>query len=272
MPSNAHANPHPEMGTELIREWVPQGKPRAHIVLVHGLAEHSGRYERTGTLLADAGFYVRAFDLLGAGGSGGRRWHTDEWSRYHDQVQSHLEWARSRGGPIVLMGHSLGGAICLGYLIDERPQPDLAILSAPALSGGSSWQRPLASILGRLTPKLTIPNPVNGEHLSRDPNVAEAYFADPLVITKSTCGFGSAAFEEIDRLVEEHHRLAVPTLVIHGGEDVLVPTRSSEILAELPNVDRKVYEGLRHETLNEPEGPEVVADIVSWLNEKLAGL
>lgn len=270
MPSTAHASPHPEIGTELIREWVPEGSPKAHIVLVHGLAEHSGRYERTGGLLAEAGFHVRAFDLRGAGGSGGRRWHTDDWSRYHDQVQSHVEWARSAGGRVVLMGHSLGGAICLGYLIDDRPRPDLAVLSAPALSGGASWQRPLASLLGKVTPTLAIPNPVNGEHLSRDPQVAEAYFADPLVITKSTCGFGAAAFEEIDRLVDHHHRLDVPTLVIHGGDDVLVPTRTSERLGDLPNVDRKVYEGLRHETLNEPEGPEVVADIVAWLNEKLA--
>jgi alpha-beta hydrolase superfamily lysophospholipase len=273
MPSTARAKPHPEIGTELIREWVPAADVKAHIVLVHGLAEHSGRYERTGTLLAEKGFHVRSFDLLGAGGSGGRRWHTDDWSRYHDQVQAHVEWARGAGGPVVLMGHSLGGAICLGYLIDERrPQPDLAVLSAPALSGGASWQKPLASVLGKLTPTLAIPNPVNGEHLSRDPNVAEAYFADPLVITKSTCGFGAAAFAEIDRLVDDHHLLKIPTLVIHGGDDVLVPTHSSEILGELPNVDRKVYEGLRHETLNEPEGPEVVADIANWLNAKLSGL
>lgn len=270
MPSTAHANPHREIGTELIREWVPVGKPKAHIVLVHGLAEHSGRYERTGSLLADAGFHVRAYDLIGAGGSGGRRWHIEDWSRYHDQVQAHLEWARSQGGPVVLMGHSLGGAICLGYLIDQRPQPDLAVLSAPALAGGAAWQRALAPIMGKIAPTLAIPNPVDGDHLSRDPNVAEAYFDDPLVITKSTCGFGAALFEEIDRLVDEHDQLEVPTLVIHGGDDVLVPTHTSEILGELPNVDRKVYEGLRHETLNEPEGPEVVADIAAWLEEKLA--
>lgn len=271
MPSSAHAAPHPDIGTELIRDWVPKGTPRAHIVLVHGLAEHSGRYERTGQLLADAGFHVRSFDLIGAGGSGGRRWDIDDWGRYHDQVQTHMDWARLQGGPVVLMGHSIGGAIALGYLLDDRPVPDLAVLSAPALAGGAAWQRALVPVLAKVAPTVAMANPVNGEHLSRDPNVAEAYFADPLVITKSTIRFGLHAINELDRLNLEVGNLTLPTLVIHGGDDILVPTTSSEQLGSLENVDRRVYEGLRHETLNEPEGPEVVADIVAWIDAKLTG-
>lgn len=269
MATTTRANPHPEIGTELVRDWEPQGETRAYVVLVHGLAEHSGRYERTGALLAEAGLHVRGFDLIGAGGSGGRRWHIDDWSRYHDQIESHLAWARKQGKPVVLMGHSLGGAIALGYLLSERPAPDLAVLSAPALAGGEGWQKSVVPILGRLLPKLALPNPVKGEHLSRDPAVAEAYFADPLVTTKATLGFGSEVLAEIERLNEELHHLDVPCLVIHGGEDKLVPTWCTEPLDDVDCVDRKVYEGLRHETLNEPEGPEVVADIVAWIDSKL---
>lgn len=257
------------MGTELVRDWAPEGTPKAHIVLVHGLAEHSGRYERTGRLLADAGYHVRSFDLMGAGGSGGRRWHCEDWSQFHDQVAVHVGWARSQGGPVVLMGHSLGGLISLGYLIDDHPRPDLAVLSAPSLAGGAEWQRKLAPVIAKLTPTLTIPNPVDGDHLSRDPSVAEAYFADPLVVTKSTAKLGANAFAEIDRVKANLDRLDVPTYVFHGGEDRLVPTQASEPLADLDNVERTVYEGLRHETLNEPEGPEVVADLVAWLDGQL---
>lgn len=267
--STAHANPHPEIGIELVREWIPEGRPNAHIIVVHGLAEHSGRYERTGRLLAEAGFHVRSFDLIGAGGSGGRRWHIDDWKQYHDQVQSHLEWAREQGGPVVLMGHSIGGAIALGYLLSDRPRPDLAVLSAPALAGGEGWQKRLVPVLGKVFPKLTLPNPVKGEHLSRDPSVAERYFEDPLVVTSASLGWGASALEEIERLNGALGHLDVPTLVIHGAEDRLVPAWCSEPLGELDCVDRRVYEGLRHETLNEPEGPEVVADIVAWLEAKL---
>jgi len=272
MTSSVRSSPHPLIGTELVREWLPGKEPRANIVLVHGLAEHSGRYERTASLLADAGFHVRSFDLMGAGGSGGRRWHVDDWNQYHDHVEGHVVWALDQGGPVVLMGHSLGGAICLGYLLGDRPQPHLAVLSAPALAGGEGWQKTLIPIVGGIAPKVALPNPVKGEHLSRDPAVAEAYFADPLVVTKATLGFGAQAIAEMERLNAELDQLDIPTLVIHGGEDRLVPTACTEPLGRVSCVDRKVYEGLRHETLNEPEGPEVVADIVAWLDDKLAAL
>jgi acylglycerol lipase len=272
MATSTRAVPHKEIGTELVRDWAPDGDPRAYIVLVHGLAEHSGRYERTGSLLAEAGFHVRGFDLIGAGGSGGQRWHIDDWSRYHDQIATHLAWAREQGKAVVLLGHSLGGAICIGYLLSDRPAPDIAVLSAPALAGGDGWQKKVIPILGGLLPRLALPNPVDGEHLSRDPDVAEAYFADPLVTTKATLGFGAEALAEIERLNRELDRLDIPCLVIHGGDDVLVPTWCTERLGELPGIERKVYEGLRHETMNEPEGPEVVADIVAWIEAALENL
>jgi alpha-beta hydrolase superfamily lysophospholipase len=270
MATSTRANPHPEIGTELVRDWEPGGEASAYIVLVHGVAEHSGRYERTGTLLAEAGFWVRGFDLIGAGGSGGRRWDIDDWNRYHDQIGSHLAWAREQGKPVVLMGHSMGGLLALGYLLSQRPQPDLAVLSAPALEGGAAWQRALAPIAAKLAPTMAIPNKVNGAHLSRDPAVAEAYFADPLVATESTIRMGAQLFAEMEKVKADVGGLDVPTLVLHGGDDRLVPTSCSEPLGDLDCVERKVYDGLRHETLNEPEGPQVVADIVEWISRQLS--
>lgn len=269
MATKTQATAHPDIGTELVRDWEPEGEPRAYIVLVHGLAEHSGRYERTGSLLADAGFWVRSFDLIGAGASGGRRWDIDDWGRFHDQVGSHVDWARGHGRPVVLMGHSLGGNIALGYVLSQRTKPDLLVLSAPALAGGAGWQRFLAPILARIAPRLAIPNPVNGEHLSRDPAVAEAYFADPLVVTRSTLRLGAHIFAQIDDLNTRFDELTLPTLVIHGADDKLVPTWCTEDLCDVACVERKVYDGLRHETMNEPEGPEVIADIIAWIGARV---
>jgi alpha-beta hydrolase superfamily lysophospholipase len=269
MPSKASARSHPDIGTEMVRDWLPTGAPRAVFVLVHGLAEHSGRYERTGDLLAQAGFQVRGFDLIGAGASGGRRWDIEDWSRYHDQIESHVAFAREQRRPVVLMGHSLGGNLVLGYLTQKRLTPDLAVVSAPALGGGAGWQRALAPLMARVAPTVPIPNSLKGEQLSRDPAVGEAYFADPLVVTSATPRFGAQLFAAIDEVREAVGSIGVPTLVLHGGSDTIVPPQTTAFLGELPGFERKLYPGLRHEILNEPEGPEIVADIVEWVDSHI---
>lgn len=269
MASEARPRPHPVVGTELVRDWAPKGAPRAHVVLVHGLGEHSGRYERTGSLLAEAGFWVHGFDLIGAGGTGGARWDIDDWDRFHGQVEEHMRWASDQGTKVVLMGHSLGGNVALGYALDRSPSPDLLVLSAPALAGGAAWQRAVATVASRVTPTLTLPNKLDGSLLSRDPAVGEAYFADPLVVNASSVRLGAQLFSQMDALSDRVEELDIPTLVIHGGDDRLVPTSCTECFEDISHVTRRVYPGLRHETLNEPEGPEVVADIVSWIEARL---
>ena len=264
MASKATAQPHPDFGTELVRDWAPASESRGTFVLVHGLAEHSGRYERTGDLLAQAGFRVRGFDLIGAGASGGRRWDIDDWSRYHDQIEGHVAFARDQGRPVVLMGHSMGGNLVLGYLIAQRLSPDLAVVSAPALGGGT-WQRAVAPVLAKLAPTLPIPNGLKGEQLSRDPTVAEAYFSDPLVCNSATPRLGLQFFAAMDKVRNEAASIDVPTLVLHGGSDTIVPPQSTAVLGDIPGFERKLYPGLRHEILNEPEGPEFVGDIIAWV-------
>lgn len=268
--SVARPEPAPEGGVQLVRDWMPSGTPLADIVLVHGLGEHSGRYQRTGSTLAEAGFRVRSFDLLGFGASSGDRGDTSRWSRYLDQVQGHVEELRTSGRPLILLGQSMGGLIALDYALAERPRPDLLVLLAPSLSGGKPWQRAVAPILGRIAPTLRLPIGIKGDMLARDEAVGEAYFADPLVVTKATTRLGAGIFATGRRVVEVLDRLTVPTLVVHGGADIVVPTAVSEALAGIHLVERRVLASLRHEVCNEPEGPEVVADIIEWLKARLA--
>ena len=269
MSSTATHRPHPDIGTELVREWSPEGELRARVVLVHGLAEHSGRYERTGTLLAAAGLGVRSFDLIGAGGSGGRRWDIDDWDRYHAQIESHVAEARAGGLPVVLMGHSLGATLVLEYLIAGRASPDMAVASALALVGGAAWQRAVAPALAKMAPTALIPNRIKGEELSRDPAVAEAYFSDPLVHPKSTPRLGLAFFRAMDHVVDQVATVVIPVLILHGGLDTILPPQSTAFLSDLPGFERRLYPGLRHEILNEPEGPEVLADIIDWVDARI---
>jgi alpha-beta hydrolase superfamily lysophospholipase len=267
--SVAFPRPHSDIGIELVRDWVPAAEPRATVVLVHGLAEHSGRYERTGDLLAEAGFRVRSFDLIGAGASGGARWDIDDWGRYHDQIESHVAFAREQGKPVVLMGHSMGGNLALGYVIAGRPAPDLLVVSAPALGGGAGWQRALAPVIAKVAPTASIPNNLKGSQLSRDPEVGEAYFSDPLVVRSSTPRLGAALFDAMDLVRDGCVGIDLPVLVLHGGGDTIVPPQSTAALADLPGFERRLYPHLRHEILNEPEGPEVVADVVAWVSARI---
>jgi alpha-beta hydrolase superfamily lysophospholipase len=121
----------------------------------------------------------------------------------------------------------------------------------------------------RIAPTVAIPNSLKGEQLSRDPAVGEAYFSDPLVYTKATPRLGAALFEAMDDLNEAASSLDVPTLVLHGAADTIVPPQSSATLGDLPNVERRLLPNLRHEILNEPEGPELVQDIIDWIDARL---
>ena len=269
MPSSARPVPIDDVGMEMVREWAPESTPRAHVVLVHGIAEHCGRYERTGNLLAEAGLFVRSFDLIGFGATGGQRGDIDDWGRYHDQIGRHMAWARAQGTPVILMGHSMGGNLALGYVLSGRPAPDLLVLSAPGLGGGAGWQRALAGVAAKMAPAVAVPNTLKGEQLSRDPAVGEAYFSDPLVYRKTTTRLGAALFQAMEDLQESAAALEVPTLVLHGTADTIVPPQSTAVLASVPGVERRLLPGLRHEILNEPEGPELVRDIVDWINGRI---
>jgi len=263
-------------GTEiLVRRWAAAGEPWASVIVVHGIAEHSGRYEHVGVWLSDAGIDVTAYDQRGFGASAGRRAWLDRWSRNHDDLEERLASTRATapGRPVFVYGHSLGGLIALGYAVANppRPQPDGYVLSAPATASEIPvWKQALAQILGRIAPGIAIPNAFDGGLLSRDPEVGRVYQADPLNQHTTTTRFGLEAIREQARVQDAMARLTVPTLVIHGASDRLVSPSASAPLAELPGVTRRTYPNLRHEMHNEPEGREVVEDVIAWLRAQAA--
>ena len=258
-------------GTELrTRHW-PASEPWATLLLVHGLGEHSGRYEHVGERLSTAGIDTHAFDLRGQGASDGRRGDIDRWSRYHDDLAERLGAARAAAGarPLVLYGHSMGGLIVAGYLLSDRPKPDLAVLTAPGLDSTlAAWKQVLAPFLGRVVPTLAIPTGVDPSTLSRDPSVGERVEVDDLCVKVSTSRFGAEALVEQARVRAGARSISVATLVLHGLDDGLVPTAASEVFEGVPGIERRTYPGLRHELHNEPEGPAIIDEVVAWLRER----
>jgi acylglycerol lipase len=253
--------------------WPAVGTPRAHLLIVHGIAEHAGRYQHVGAQLAGAGITTHAYDQRGFGGSGGHRAYVDRWSQYHDDVEDRLAEVRSAadGLPVVLYGHSMGGLIALGYTlaVPPRPLPDLLVLSAPAIDAAvPGWKRRLADILGGTVPRFAIANTFPRGGLSSDPAVEAAYLADPLAVHRTTTRLGVSLFREQDRVkaaLAGGAPLPVTTYVLHGADDPIVPEGASRSLEGRANVTRRVYQGLHHETHNEPSGATVVNDTIVWI-------
>jgi len=257
--------------------WTANGEPRAHLLLIHGIAEHASRHAHVATQFAQAGIETHAFDLRGFGASSGRRAYLDRWSQYHDDVEDQLAAIRAVSGrlPVVLYGHSMGGLIALGYVLPDapRPEPDLLVLSAPAIAANvAPWKRRLADVLGRLMPRFEIANDLPPGGLSHDPKVELAYRSDPLNYHSTTARLGMELFGEQARVAARLMNIAalpLQTYVLHGSEDEVVPVSSSASLDGRENVTRHVYPGLRHEMHNEPEAAAVIGDTVAWIERQV---
>ena len=255
----------------LVRRWPVQGTPWATALIVHGLGEHSGRWETVAGRMADAGIAPTAYDHRGHGRSEGRRAHVDRWEQLLDDAEDRLAASRD-GVPAVLYGQSMGGLVCADYLLSGRPAPDLAVLSAPALGDTlNPLLRRLAPLLGSVAGTREKQNPFTPDQLSRDPKVGEAYAADPLTLPKTTLRLGAGIVVAADRVnarLAAGASLPCPTLVIHGEDDTIIPTASTTALGMAPGAERRTYPGVRHEPHNDPDGDAIVDAAIAWLRAK----
>ncbi len=280
----------PEMRTEeatvrtadgkqlLERSWLPEGAPNALVAIVHGYAEHSGRYHHVAQRLVANGYAVYAFDLRGHGGSEGRRVLVRAMDEHVADLASFLARVRERGPglPLYLLGHSMGGTIVTLFLISGHDGVSGAILSGAALQprrGLASVTSSLIALLGRLVPRLPL-GKLGSETISRDPAVVERYDSDPLVYRgRMPAGTVSALIRAIRIIDARMEAITLPLLILHGTSDELTdPDGSRRLYERARSSDKtlKLYDGLFHEVLNEPEQDEVLADIVAWLDARVA--
>jgi len=251
-------------------------EPKAALALVHGIAEHSSRYRYAAEFLARRGYTVYTFDLRGHGRSPGKRILFQHMDEHRDDVAKFLEWAREEAEdvPLFLFGHSMGGLIVTYYVLTKQPDLKGVILSAPAiqLDKISPLLLAAAQLLAKVTPALPM-RQLEFAAISRDPVVLAENKNDPLIyhggIPVST---GLAMARAVAFVQKELSAFDLPLLLIHGTADRMVtPEGSKQLFAEAATADKelKLYDGLYHELLNEPEKEEILADIVAWLDARL---
>lgn len=259
------------------QRWMPSTEPKAIVVLVHGYAEHCGRYGPVAHALTQANAAVHTYDQRGYGRSGGRRAYIDSFDQYLDDLAQIVDAVRrsSPERPFFLFGHSMGGLVVVKALLNRTLSPQGVLLSAPALKVNpdlAPWLRQMSRELGSLLPTLpTVRSPAGA--ISRDPAVVREAENDPLnyhgrVLARTGAELLRAGQEVRPRLNDIH----TPFLVIHGTADQLAaPTWSQKLHNHAQATDKTIqlYEGLYHETFNEPERDTVLADLTTWLQNRM---
>jgi alpha-beta hydrolase superfamily lysophospholipase len=260
------------------QSWGPPVKPRAILLLVHGLAEHGGRYLNVVNEFVPAGFLVCAPDHRGHGHSEGKRCRVNRFNDYVQDLNTYVGIMRGAypDTKIFMVGHSLGGTIATAYAEGHQEKLAGLILSAPTLKAGSSITRRdklLARIPSRLAPGFGV-NSLDATPLSKDPAVVKAYVNDPLVYTgKISARLGAEILRAIeDTIPPRMQTIKLPILIMQGTEDRLSnPEGSAMIFDGVSSGDKtfKRYDGLFHEIFNEPERAAVFADMREWLEARV---
>ena len=261
------------------QEWAPKkNKPRAVIMIVHGIGEHGGRYSALAEDLVNAGFAVGVPDHRGHGLSEGKRAQVDKFDDFSDDLGKYKEILRERYPaplPFFIVAHSMGGLIALRYVTRDQPDANGLILSGAAAAKPddiSDITIAIGQVLAKVLPDVGVAG-LQLDKISHDPAVLEAYLNDPLVTSgKVRARMGSELLSGMDTVEKDLPTLTMPILVTHGGDDVITPPHGSEMIYEkVGSKDKtlKIYDGLYHEVYNEPERDEVIGNVITWIDARI---
>jgi alpha-beta hydrolase superfamily lysophospholipase len=253
--------------------WLPENTPKAVLLIVHGLAEHSGRYTNLVNRLVPKGYAVYGLDHIGHGKSDGIRVYAERFEEFTETLKTYVDmikgWQPEK--PIFLVGHSMGGLISAAFLLDHQAELVGAVLSGPCVKVPDNVSPAvivLGKILSALMPRLGLIG-LEKEGVSRDPDVVQAYMNDPLVYKgKTTARLAAGMLKVMQRVSTEAVQITLPILIVQGGADRLVSPEGAWMLYNaVSSADKsiQIYPGLYHEVFNEPEHDRVLHDVEIWL-------
>ena len=253
----------------------PQAKPRAVVVICHGVNSHGGQYGWAAEQLVKSGLAVYALDLRGRGKSDRERFYVENVAEYVSDVAGVVKIAKSRdpGLPVFLLGHSAGGVVSSVYTLEN--QSELAgfvcesfAFQVPAPGFALAAIKGLSHIAPRL-PVLKLKN----EDFSRDPKAVEALNSDPLTMGEVQPAITVAALVRADeRLREEFPLITLPVLIMHGTDDKATVCEGSQFFYDtVGSKDKtlKLYKAHFHDLLNDIGKEGVMADITAWIDQRI---
>jgi alpha-beta hydrolase superfamily lysophospholipase len=259
----------------LVRSFPPVGRPRAAVVICHGVNSHGGQYLWPAGQLAMAGLAPIALDLRGRGRSEGARYYVDDVADYVADVAAVVRLAKTRhpGLPVFLLGHSAGGVVSCTYALDHPAELAGLICESfafkvPAPDAALALIKGLARIAPRL-PVLKLRN----EDFSRDPIAVRILNSDPLTAGEVQPAKTVAALVRAnERLRREFPRITLPLLILHGTADKATMASGSQFFYDTAgsrDKTLKLYEGHFHDLLNDVGKDAVLADIKAWIDARL---
>ncbi len=263
------------------RSWLSPDPARV-LVVVHGFAEHSGRYDHLGVWFAERGCTVCSYDQQGHGLSPGPRGHVARFGDFLDDLAALLVRVRreSPSLPCTLIGHSMGGLVVTAFARERQPDVFAVVTSGATLSLSPDQSRAklrAARLVRRIVPRLALAAGLDPQALSRDPDVVQGYLEDPLVDGRISTSLAVELVDAAERSADGGRDVRVPMLLLHGADDPLcLPGGSERFFAslpadEIPGSELRIYPGLRHEIFNEPEQASVFDDLHGWLTKLEAG-
>jgi alpha-beta hydrolase superfamily lysophospholipase len=265
-------------GVRLYYEWWRPAHPKALLLIVHGVGEHSGRYGPLVRYFYERNIAVALFDQRGHGQSSGTRGHFDHLQDLLGDLAAFIQHTQAAHPhiPMFLVGHSFGGQVVLNFVVRYAKGLRGLILSSPNIALRTpipKWKRVLSEIGDRWVPRLSYQQAVNPEWLSHDPAIVQAYATDPRVIRRFSIHAALEIVRNLDIVMALASRIHLPSLFLHAGADTICdPEATRQFYRRIP-VSRKrlkVYSGMYHELFNEVGQEQVFGDIVQWLDEILA--
>jgi acylglycerol lipase len=257
--------------------WLPDEHPKAVMILIHGMGEHSSRYQHVSEFLTSNNYAVLSCDRVGHGKSEGKRGHVDKYDYLLDDIvklQSEAE-KKFPGIPVILYGHSMGGGLVLNYLIKNPDNGFKAVVaSAPALLLAfepPAFKLTLGKIMRGIYPGFTQKNEINPDHLSRDKEIVEKYIQDPLVHNLISAETALGLIDWGKNAIEKLKKVDIPVLLMHGDADQLTSHKGTEIFAKNAqgDVTLKIWYDMYHEIHNELEKQSVLDYMLEWMDSKL---